>query len=493
MQQAAIHASSRAGGRKAHLLWLWPFSRSGTDYYCAISTVVSLVAARHAMHPFTPSSSAGSVETTTRVRKGDLAFFKAIERDLARAKELRATCKTLTARAPMPTPTPTPTPAVAVAVTPKKPEPNENVPPVQNVPPTLAPAPAPMTHVLSVAADKPAVVLKSVVGASDESVEVKTPAAAPAPAPAPALVVTPAVANVVRPPPPGTIVYMAFAINGAPAPFRLTFRLYDAEVPQFACPMPTPNIVHACLSVAHHRLPCALQVPITAENFRALCTGEKGYGYKGSKIHRIVANFVIQGARNFVPSPTACQRCRPFVSLISLSHHAPSNIEPGGDFTTGDGTGGKSIYGGTKHAANLWGNFRDEAFLPHTRRGLLSMANRGPNTNGSQVRRCPAWTCPSFPIQAHQPPFPPTAHRYCAFLSRQPDAAAPIPSSAAPLHSSLRTSSFVLQFFVTLKVRWPAWKIGLCLLRPGASTHFIHPHRHAPGVPAPGRQALRLR
>ncbi|KAI0643960.1 Der f Mal f 6 allergen [Trametes meyenii] len=114
----------------------------------------------------------------------------------------------------------------------------------------------------------------------------------------------------------GPDVFFDIEIGGVPAG-RIIFRLFDS----------------VC--------------PLTARNFRELATGERGYGYAHSYIHRVVPNFLIQG----------------------------------GDIVDGNGTTGRSIYGDT---------FADENFcLRHDRPGLLSMANRGPHTNSSQVRTAP--------------------------------------------------------------------------------------------------------
>ncbi|KAJ4000189.1 peptidyl-prolyl cis-trans isomerase [Lentinula boryana] len=133
----------------------------------------------------------------------------------------------------------------------------------------------------------------------------------------------------------GPDVFFDVAIQGQPAG-RLVFRLYDDIV------------------------------PITARNFRELATGQNGFGYAGSSFHRVIPEVRLYIITNY--------RC--------LLNERIQFMLQGGDFTTHDGMGGKSIYGPKfkEPTAEL-----DENFITkHTRPGLLSMANAGPNTNASQ-------------------------------------------------------------------------------------------------------------
>ncbi|KAI9190862.1 cyclophilin-like domain-containing protein [Polychytrium aggregatum] len=138
------------------------------------------------------------------------------------------------------------------------------------------------------------------------------------------------------------------AENGAPGANPSETDDAAAEKAQKQPPAPSSNKVYFDIEIGGimaGRIVMQLYssiCPKTTENFRALCTHAKGYGYKKSAFHRIIPQFMCQG----------------------------------GDFTRHNGTGGKSIYGE---------KFADENFkVKHTKAGLLSMANAGPNTNGSQ-------------------------------------------------------------------------------------------------------------
>lgn len=133
-----------------------------------------------------------------------------------------------------------------------------------------------------------------------------------------------------------------------------------------------------------------------AENFRALCTGEKGFGYKGSSFHRIIPKFMCQVLRRQGTRPD-CIPTRSHLTHFNYSSWIPLLFRvQGGDFTNHNGTGGKSIYGE---------KFNDENFLlKHSGMGTLSMANAGPNTNGSQFFICTAstdWWDPGQAIFLH--------------------------------------------------------------------------------------------
>ena len=267
------------------------------------------------------------------MRKGDLKFFQELVSNVERSKELREKCANISQRVKkdragvddVPNNNENRSPAVAT------------IAPVVDAPATAVSTPQTVLDAARKPETVPIFTLQKSVASTlpppPQPLLIPIPAPAPPiaqqrPSTLPPTTITTTVATPSTPSSGNVRTFMSVTVNDGP-PYRLVFQLYD-----------------------HH-------TPLTCENFRALCTSEKGFGYKGSKFHRIVANFMIQG----------------------------------GDITAGNGTGGRSIYAGTPHACNLLGNFRDEKFLPHTKRGLLSMANRGKDTNSSQffvtLKPCP--------------------------------------------------------------------------------------------------------